>query len=1599
MTRVWAAFAVADRARLGVISLLLSSLVLAGGASGAHAAKIVDRVVAGGAPGSAEGQFSIPQGVAINDPGVADNTTDPSGGSTDGYIYVADENNRRVQVFGADESFAFAFGSAGSAEGQFNGPRSIAINQQTGDAYVTDGLNRRVQQFAADGTFIRTWGWGVGGGSGFEVCSSGCQAGVGGVDGGQFGAGFSISFQASPIGIAVDPNTPHHVFVGDPRNQRLQEFTADGSFVRLWGWDVVPTGQPGDRGDGDTNVEASSFEICSSTDPGRCKSGSFDREDSGTPDPRDGYFGAGGFGDSPQGDAPAMIAIDDTGTVYADMTSSWPNLVQRFNSDAVAADDVVLPHLTDRLDGLAQDGVVVDEFTGDLEALAVRPDTGNLLISRAGGSGLPNRTQELDTSVEPPVVADNHLLGSGLAVAGLAVDPGSDDFYLTSTTGGHRLFAADDDGSLPRPGLTVDPDPLVENGSDVTFSGTVDPNGPVGIPTTYNFQYREVGQAEWITVPGSDNPLGDGDSPVPVSDQVSGLQEGFVYEFRLTARKAFGNPDVATPPQEFSLGEIPPTAETLFPQARTDTSAVLTALINPNARPTSYRFEWGTDTGYGNTIPIPDGSAGSGVGIRMVVETIDGLQPGTTYHYRVVADNGVPVDSSCDPEVEECQTEVDGGDVSFTTRPASGAMAGRGYELVSPADKCGGQGVGFWPGGLGHIASSGLAAHLGERFAVLANYGATLDCGGGFSHSNDWTFAERADERRGWLSQSPLTHPNYHPLTGQPLDLRAAADDLSAVNWKAPGTLAFFPEIASWSARTNVGMISDWGGPLDGPTRWELFGPTSLDQAVPRDHIQSQLFISGAFQMTFSPDGSSVVGQANLAHSGSSAGLPQVHGLAGPDDPTWPEHGDLDAGRSLWLGDLSGGLADSFEGTGARELVNVCTGTAGVDRTMLPAVDGAVVGESECPAGNEGRQRLLSRLGATFAPEVYIRPGAVSQGGSRVFFLSPDPVAAGVPDGTGQFCTGSGEATVCPPQLFVRQRNADGSVVTRWLSKAEDGLLGEQASSLLGTARFEGASRDGKRVFFRTNSPLTADDRNGLADPPVDGVTEGTPDSESWDLYMLELADGADPTGPGSSLTRVSAGPNGDADCNSPLRASSSGDDDSVGALRYVSDDGSRAYFTCQAPISGADVSSGAAGATEPDGTPTTGDQTNLYLFDLNQPESDRWRFVARLPRATGDSLSTCATTGVQRRSPFLGNTTLEPDIGSNASGANCVQGTADGSFVTFFTEGRLTKDDLDDPAANPVADIYGYDATTDELQRLTVPQGGDGDPYKCIGDFRSSPGDESLLYSCRGDGGIDEANGVALDASAPVNLGLATDPTVAGDRVAFFQSASKLTADDRDDGYDVYQWRNGKLSLLTDGSAGSEDALYKGNDRSGRNVYFVTRQALTWQDHDVVADIYTARIGGGIVQPPPAPVCPVLPGGCHGGGAAPIPDVPSRTAPLVSGGNADPGARKRLALRRPGARARRRAARRGVLVVRVRSSEAGRVAVIVRGRVGKRVRRLGRASKRLSEPGATRVSVRLNRAARKRLRSGHPLRLTVQVRSADARPKSVRVTLRRAGG
>jgi len=81
-------------------------------------------------------------------------------------------------------------------------------------------------------------------------------------------------------------------------------------------------------------------------------------------------------------------------------------------------------------------------------------------------------------------------------------------------------------------------------------------------------------------------------------------------------------------------------------------TAIFAGSVNPHGTATVYTFQFGTSTGYGaQTAPASAGSGTTGVKVK---QTIEGLQPATTYHVRLVATNNAGT--------------TYGQDVAFTTK-------------------------------------------------------------------------------------------------------------------------------------------------------------------------------------------------------------------------------------------------------------------------------------------------------------------------------------------------------------------------------------------------------------------------------------------------------------------------------------------------------------------------------------------------------------------------------------------------------------------------------------------------------------------------------------------------------------------------------------------------------------------------------------------------------------------------------------------------------------------------------------------------------------------------------------------------------------------
>jgi DNA-binding beta-propeller fold protein YncE len=144
--------------------------------------------------------------------------------------------------------------SSGSKGGEFWGPGDSAVNStgagpaNAGDIYVADEYNNRVQRFDEDGNFISAWGadviqagkpGDVAGTNPFEICTTSTDCKQGAESGGN-GAISGNGALNRPKSLAIDGDTGN-VYVADRRNNRVNEYTGDGTFIRSFGFGVDET--------------------------------------------------------------------------------------------------------------------------------------------------------------------------------------------------------------------------------------------------------------------------------------------------------------------------------------------------------------------------------------------------------------------------------------------------------------------------------------------------------------------------------------------------------------------------------------------------------------------------------------------------------------------------------------------------------------------------------------------------------------------------------------------------------------------------------------------------------------------------------------------------------------------------------------------------------------------------------------------------------------------------------------------------------------------------------------------------------------------------------------------------------------------------------------------------------------------------------------------------------------------------------------------------------------------------------------------------------------------------------------------------------------
>jgi hypothetical protein len=165
--------------------------------------------------------------------------------------------------------------------------------------------------------------------------------------------------------------------------------------------------------------------------------------------------------------------------------------------------------------------------------------------------------------------------------------------------------------------------------TSATLEAMVNPNRWL---TVYAFEYgttEAYGESTEIS-----HPIGSDKTFHPVSSQISGLAPGTEYHYRVVAINFTG--PAHGPDMTFTTPDVPRIGATSSSGVG-QTVAHLATAVDPKLSPTTVMFEYGITGAYGKqTTPA---SIGGGAGEQPTGADLAGLEPGTTYHFRVVASN------------------------------------------------------------------------------------------------------------------------------------------------------------------------------------------------------------------------------------------------------------------------------------------------------------------------------------------------------------------------------------------------------------------------------------------------------------------------------------------------------------------------------------------------------------------------------------------------------------------------------------------------------------------------------------------------------------------------------------------------------------------------------------------------------------------------------------------------------------------------------------------------------------------------------------------------------------------------------------------------
>lgn len=377
---------------------------------------------------------------------------------------------------------------------------------------------------------------------------------------------------------------------------------------------------------------------------------------------------------------PTSIAIAPNGDIYA---VAGPGRVEHMAPDGTWKGKLAVPTPET---ALRPSGVAVNPQNGDVAVEA--PEGADTVIKLYTAANALKDTIVLQS----PVAADN---------TGLAYSPDGSRLYIALNNGSAHVLTLG-----TRPGVDAPAASQIDS-TEAHLAANVATDGE---PSTAWIEWciasdpcaryqTSDGASPWHRLSSHANLS----SPVQdnIEDDLTGLAPNTQYLVRTYAINDTTKVEALSAAQSFTTALDPPVVTT-GAASPDDTSAELVGTIDTFGAQTTYHFEYGLTGNYGARVPVNrEGLAGSSRTPRTFQQTAKGLQPGTEYHYRLVATNAAGTSY--------------GADRTFTTLGVDQVAPHRGYEQVTSPNK----------NGLAIFNNFGFrAAESGDGFAYSAAAGA-----------------------------------------------------------------------------------------------------------------------------------------------------------------------------------------------------------------------------------------------------------------------------------------------------------------------------------------------------------------------------------------------------------------------------------------------------------------------------------------------------------------------------------------------------------------------------------------------------------------------------------------------------------------------------------------------------------------------------------------------------------------------------------------------------------------------------------------------------------------------------------------------------------